>query len=103
MEKDVKYCVILQYMSIDIDREEHDVGRYSLTQMLDSPMKFGDAVHQVWATIRPTTSTGVTPGSIAASYMTKQLKADVEAPLETKALVVEHLWIARGASGSQFA
>lgn len=38
METIVKYCVILHNMSIEIDEEEQNVGRYTVTQILDSPM-----------------------------------------------------------------
>lgn len=96
MQKVVQCCVILHNMTIDMDMPRPDQGSTLPTRASTPPIETGGAINHMWREEGDDASAHIAPGSIAAMCRTKQFTADIEAHLETKRLLVDHLWNLHG-------
>lgn len=95
MKTVVQCCVILHNMSIDMDWAPPEGISGAENAGESTSVTVGDSVEHMWRQANDPSSP-IAPGSIAAICMKKAFTADVVAHIETKRLLVEHLWIAQG-------
>lgn len=98
MQSIVQCCVILRNMSIDMDSELLQGSNGVQAEGSGPSVTVGVEVPYMWETGTLPTNTSVAPGSIAAICRTKAFTGNVEAHLETKRLLVDHLWNVHGST-----